>query len=129
MYVLRHANPRRCGPLRCRPLRCCPRLRIRRHDMIGNEERQTASEDREETREMVNATMAQLPPHYREALEAKYVSGQTVRDMAAARQIRTEFIPSFEVPKVIAADDVAGVGQGQVVEEFILAIERMIEIG
>jgi RNA polymerase sigma-70 factor (ECF subfamily) len=37
---------------------------------------------REETRELVNATMSQLPPHYREALEAKYVSGTSVRDLA-----------------------------------------------
>ncbi|HMC66120.1 MAG TPA: sigma-70 family RNA polymerase sigma factor [Gemmataceae bacterium] len=37
---------------------------------------------REETREMVNTAMAQLPPHYREALEAKYVAGKTVRDLA-----------------------------------------------
>lgn len=37
---------------------------------------------REETREMVNMTMSQLPPHYREALEAKYVEGESVRDMA-----------------------------------------------
>jgi RNA polymerase sigma-70 factor, ECF subfamily len=37
---------------------------------------------REETRELVNATMSQLPPHYREALEAKYVRGKTVRDLA-----------------------------------------------
>ena len=40
--------------------------------------------EREETRTMVNAAMAQLPPHYREALEAKYVAGRSVRDMAAA---------------------------------------------
>jgi RNA polymerase sigma-70 factor (ECF subfamily) len=38
---------------------------------------------REETRELVNATMSQLPPHYREALEAKYVTGRSVRDLAA----------------------------------------------
>jgi len=37
---------------------------------------------REETRELVNATMAQLPPHYRQALEAKYVTGQSVRTIA-----------------------------------------------
>jgi RNA polymerase sigma-70 factor (ECF subfamily) len=37
---------------------------------------------REETRELVNATMSQLPPHYREALEAKYVTGRSVRDLA-----------------------------------------------
>ena len=39
---------------------------------------------REETREMVGATMSQLPPQYREALEAKYLAGQSVRDIAAA---------------------------------------------
>jgi len=38
---------------------------------------------REETRELVNATMSQLPAHYREALEAKYVTGKSVRDLAA----------------------------------------------
>jgi RNA polymerase sigma-70 factor (ECF subfamily) len=39
---------------------------------------------REETRELVNATMSQLPPHYREALEAKYVEGKSVRALADA---------------------------------------------
>jgi RNA polymerase sigma-70 factor (ECF subfamily) len=39
---------------------------------------------REETCELVNATMAQLPLHYREALEAKYVGGKSVRDLASA---------------------------------------------
>lgn len=39
--------------------------------------------EREETRELVNATMSQLPPHYREALEAKYITGKSVRDPAA----------------------------------------------
>src|SRR5262249_47942331 len=38
--------------------------------------------EREETRELVNATMSQLPPHYREALQAKYVGGKSVRDLA-----------------------------------------------
>ena len=38
--------------------------------------------EREETRELVNATMSQLPPHYREVLEAKYVGGKSVRDLA-----------------------------------------------
>ena len=37
---------------------------------------------REETCELVNMTMSQLPPHYREALEAKYVAGRSVRDLA-----------------------------------------------
>lgn len=38
---------------------------------------------RAETREMVGATMSQLPDHYRQALEAKYVLGQSVREIAA----------------------------------------------
>lgn len=37
---------------------------------------------REETRDIVNITMSQLPEHYRQVLEAKYVRGQSVRDMA-----------------------------------------------
>ena len=37
---------------------------------------------REETRELVNAAMSQLPPHYRQALESKYVSGESVRVIA-----------------------------------------------
>lgn len=40
--------------------------------------------ERAETREMVNATMAQLPRHYGQVLEAKYVAGKSVRDIAAA---------------------------------------------
>ena len=43
--------------------------------------------EREETRELVNATMSQLPPHYREALEAKYVGGKSVRDLAQSLRI------------------------------------------
>jgi RNA polymerase sigma-70 factor (ECF subfamily) len=39
--------------------------------------------ERQETRELVNMAMSQLPPHYREALEAKYVNGKSVRDLAA----------------------------------------------
>ncbi len=38
---------------------------------------------REETREVVNATMSQLPPQYQQALQAKYVEGRSVREMAA----------------------------------------------
>jgi RNA polymerase sigma-70 factor (ECF subfamily) len=39
---------------------------------------------RNETRAMVNATMAQLPAHYRQALESKYIDNRSVRDMADA---------------------------------------------
>lgn len=37
---------------------------------------------REETRELVHVTLSQLPVHYREALEAKYLRGASVRDLA-----------------------------------------------
>jgi RNA polymerase sigma factor (sigma-70 family) len=50
--------------------------------------------DREETREIVNAAMAQLPTHYRETLEAKYVAGKTVRDMAAAWRMSEKAVES-----------------------------------
>jgi RNA polymerase sigma-70 factor (ECF subfamily) len=49
---------------------------------------------RAETRELVNATMSQLPPHYREALEAKYVRGQSVRDMAAGARTSEKAVES-----------------------------------
>lgn len=42
---------------------------------------------REETRQMVNAAMAQLPLRYREALEAKYLEGHSVREIATARSM------------------------------------------
>jgi RNA polymerase sigma factor (sigma-70 family) len=50
--------------------------------------------EREETREMVNATMSQLPAHYRYALEAKYVLGQSVRDIADAVKTSEKAIES-----------------------------------
>jgi RNA polymerase sigma-70 factor (ECF subfamily) len=49
---------------------------------------------REETRELVNATMSQLPPHYREALEAKYVTGQSVRDLASSWHVSEKAVES-----------------------------------
>jgi RNA polymerase sigma-70 factor (ECF subfamily) len=49
---------------------------------------------REETRELVNATMAQLPPHYREALEAKYVNGSSVRDLASSWHVSEKAVES-----------------------------------
>jgi RNA polymerase sigma-70 factor, ECF subfamily len=50
---------------------------------------------RDETRQMVNATMGQLPPHYREALEAKYLHGRSVRDIAAAAGTTEKAIESL----------------------------------
>jgi RNA polymerase sigma-70 factor (ECF subfamily) len=50
---------------------------------------------REETCQLVNATMSQLPPHYREALEAKYVSGKSVRDLAVLWCISEKAVESL----------------------------------
>jgi RNA polymerase sigma factor (sigma-70 family) len=49
---------------------------------------------REETREMVNATMSQLPPHYRETLEAKYLEGKSVRAIALAQRTTEKAVES-----------------------------------
>lgn len=49
---------------------------------------------REETRQLVNAAMAQLPPHYREALEAKYLNGHSVHAIAAAWQTSEKTVES-----------------------------------
>ena len=50
---------------------------------------------REETREMVNATMSQLPQHYRLALEAKYVAQQSVRNIAEHHAISEKAVESL----------------------------------
>jgi RNA polymerase sigma-70 factor (ECF subfamily) len=50
--------------------------------------------EREETRELVNATMSQLAPQYREALEAKYLNGRSVRDLASAWQVSEKAMES-----------------------------------
>ena len=49
---------------------------------------------REETRDLVNATMAQLPDHYRETLEEKYVQGKSQREMAERWQLSEKAIES-----------------------------------
>jgi RNA polymerase sigma factor (sigma-70 family) len=49
---------------------------------------------REETRDLVNATMSQLPPHYREALEGKYLNGKSVRDLADSWQVSEKAVES-----------------------------------
>ncbi|MBI3821729.1 MAG: RNA polymerase sigma factor [Planctomycetes bacterium] len=51
--------------------------------------------EREETRDLVNATMAQLPDHYRELLEEKYVQGKAQRAMAERRQLSEKALESL----------------------------------
>jgi RNA polymerase sigma-70 factor, ECF subfamily len=50
---------------------------------------------RQETAEMVNMTMSQLPEHYRQALEAKYVQGRSVREIAAVGEISEKAVESM----------------------------------
>ena len=50
---------------------------------------------RDETRAMVGATMSQIPPQYRAALEAKYVDGKSVRDIAAAWETSEKAVESL----------------------------------
>ena len=50
---------------------------------------------RGETRDMVNATMSQLPGHYGQALEAKYVHNRTVGEIAAASGQTTKAVESM----------------------------------
>lgn len=42
--------------------------------------------EREETRELVGMTLANLPPHYKEVLDAKYVDGLSLETIAQMRQ-------------------------------------------
>lgn len=50
--------------------------------------------ERQETRELVNATMSQLPAHYREVLEGKYIDGKSVRDLAACAKLSEKAVES-----------------------------------
>lgn len=50
--------------------------------------------EREETRDLVNATMSQLPDQHREALEAKYVHGLSVRAIATALGLTEKAVES-----------------------------------
>jgi RNA polymerase sigma-70 factor (ECF subfamily) len=49
---------------------------------------------RQETREMVNAAMSQLPPQYSQALAAKYVLGRSVREIAKAARTSEKAVES-----------------------------------
>ncbi len=49
----------------------------------------------DQTRDMVNLTMSQLPPHYGSALEAKYVSGKSVREIALRLRMSEKAVESL----------------------------------
>jgi RNA polymerase sigma-70 factor, ECF subfamily len=50
---------------------------------------------RSETRELVNVTMSQLPVHYQLALEAKYMKGESLRQMATGLRMSVEAVESL----------------------------------
>lgn len=58
---------------------------------------QRTDAQRQETRQLVNVTMSQLPIHYQQALEAKYMDGQSLREMAAALSMSVEAVESLLV--------------------------------
>ena len=73
--------------------------------------------ERQETRALVNATMAQLAPHYRQALEAKYLDGRSVRDMAGEAGNTEKAVESL-------------LGRArQAFRDSFLALTRNLEIG
>jgi RNA polymerase sigma-70 factor (ECF subfamily) len=73
--------------------------------------------ERQETRALVNATMAQLPQHYRQALEAKYLDGRSVRDMAGEAGNTEKAVESL-------------LGRArQAFRDTFLALTRNLEIG
>lgn len=52
---------------------------------IDDQELPAAALERDETRELVSMTLANLPDHYREVLDAKYLDEQSLAAIAAAR--------------------------------------------
>ena len=51
--------------------------------------------EREETRELVSMTLAVLPDHYREVLDAKYLEEQSLESIALARGATTDSIKAL----------------------------------
>jgi RNA polymerase sigma-70 factor, ECF subfamily len=49
---------------------------------------------RHETRQLVNVTMSQLPVHYQKVLEAKYMNGESLNQMAASLGVSIEAVES-----------------------------------
>ncbi len=65
--------------------------------LYGRLEQQPFEQDlleRAETRQMVNAAMSQLPPEYGRALEAKYLLGHSVREIAKAWKVSEKAVES-----------------------------------
>lgn len=62
---------------------------------IDDQELPPAALERDETRELVSMTLANLPDHYREVLDAKYLNEQSLEAIAASRDATIDSIKAL----------------------------------
>jgi len=65
------------------------------YERIDREQLPEAVLEREETRELVGMALANLPLHYRDVLEAKYMNGHTLEAIAEMREATLDSIKSL----------------------------------
>ena len=65
------------------------------YDRIDRELLPDAALERAETRELVGMTLANLPPQYREVLEAKYMEGHPLEAIARMRSVTIDSVKSM----------------------------------
>lgn len=65
------------------------------YERIDREPLPDAALERQETRELVGMTLANLPPHYREVLEAKYIHGHPLAAIAAMRSATVDAVKAM----------------------------------
>jgi RNA polymerase sigma-70 factor (ECF subfamily) len=65
------------------------------YERIDREPLPDAALELQETRELVGMTLANLPPRYREVLEAKYLDGHPLEAIAAARAVTVDSVKAM----------------------------------
>ena len=65
------------------------------YERIDRELLPDAALERQETKELVSMTLANLPPHYREVLEAKYFDEQPLEAIARMREATIDSVKSM----------------------------------
>lgn len=65
------------------------------YERIDSEPLPDAALERKETRQLVGVTLANLPPHYREVLEAKYMHDQPLEAIARTREATLDAVKSL----------------------------------
>jgi RNA polymerase sigma-70 factor (ECF subfamily) len=68
---------------------------VETYERIDRELLPEAALEREETRELVGMTLANLPPQYREVLEAKYMREQSLEAIAATRSATVDSVKAM----------------------------------